>query len=60
MAHAGHSSLGVMSRRLGIAAAHHAWEFDVKKQTRKIEKICGSLTGEEEKPKRKGGTQTPT
>ena len=49
-----------LRRNLGIAAAHRAWEFDVKKQTRELEKIYSALTGEEEKPKRKGDAHTPT
>ena len=42
-----------LRRDLGIAAAQRAWEFDVKKQTRELEKIYSALTGEEEKPKRR-------
>lgn len=49
-----------LRRNLGIAAAHRAREFDVRKQTRELERIYSSLTGEEETPKRKGGTRAPT
>lgn len=46
---------------LGRAAAQRALEFDVRKQTRELEKIYASLTGEdEEKSKRKGGARAKT
>jgi glycosyltransferase involved in cell wall biosynthesis len=49
-----------LRRTLGRSAAQRAAEFDVRNQTKELEKIYTSLTGEEEKPKRKGGTQPPT